>query len=138
MCRLVKGAYWDAEIKRAQELGLPHYPVYTHKNHTDISYLACARALLEVVLRHAAEVHLVSPRQARACTFEELLAFVPAAARPRVRRGTVEGIFPDARTCTAGGADDTVVVTGSIYLLGEVLERIEPARGAGEGKLQDF
>lgn len=47
MCRLVKGAYWDAEIKRAQELGLPHYPVYTHKHHTDVSYLACARALLE-------------------------------------------------------------------------------------------
>ncbi len=46
MCRLVKGAYWDAEIKRTQELGLPHYPVYTHKHHTDISYLACARALL--------------------------------------------------------------------------------------------
>jgi len=47
MCRLVKGAYWDAEIKRAQELGLPAYPVFTHKHHTDISYLACARALLE-------------------------------------------------------------------------------------------
>ncbi|MDR7306778.1 L-glutamate gamma-semialdehyde dehydrogenase [Rhodoferax saidenbachensis] len=48
MCRLVKGAYWDAEIKRAQELGLPHYPVFTHKHHTDVSYLACARALLAV------------------------------------------------------------------------------------------
>ena len=47
MCRLVKGAYWDAEIKRAQELGLPHYPVFTHKHHTDISYLACAGALLD-------------------------------------------------------------------------------------------
>lgn len=47
MCRLVKGAYWDAEIKRAQELGLPHYPVFTHKHHTDVSYLACARALLD-------------------------------------------------------------------------------------------
>ena len=46
MCRLVKGAYWDAEIKRAQELGLTHYPVFTHKHHTDVSYLACARALL--------------------------------------------------------------------------------------------
>ena len=46
MCRLVKGAYWDSEIKRAQELGLPHYPVFTHKQHTDISYLACAQALL--------------------------------------------------------------------------------------------
>jgi RHH-type transcriptional regulator, proline utilization regulon repressor / proline dehydrogenase / delta 1-pyrroline-5-carboxylate dehydrogenase len=46
MCRLVKGAYWDTEIKRAQELGLPHYPVFTHKHHTDVSYLACAQALL--------------------------------------------------------------------------------------------
>lgn len=48
MCRLVKGAYWDAEIKRAQELGLPTYPVFTHKHHTDLSYLACAGALLAV------------------------------------------------------------------------------------------
>ena len=47
MCRLVKGAYWDAEIKRAQEMGLPAYPVFTHKHHTDISYLACAKALLD-------------------------------------------------------------------------------------------
>jgi len=46
MCRLVKGAYWDSEIKRAQELGLPHYPVFTHKQHTDVAYLACAQALL--------------------------------------------------------------------------------------------
>ena len=46
MVRLVKGAYWDGEIKRAQELGLAGYPVFTHKHHTDISYLACAHALI--------------------------------------------------------------------------------------------
>lgn len=46
MVRLVKGAYWDGEIKRAQELGLSHYPVFTHKAHTDLAYLACAKALL--------------------------------------------------------------------------------------------
>ena len=46
MVRLVKGAYWDGEVKRAQELGLAGYPVFTHKHHTDISYLACAQALL--------------------------------------------------------------------------------------------
>ena len=46
MVRLVKGAYWDGEIKRAQELGLTGYPVFTHKQHTDIAYLAAARALL--------------------------------------------------------------------------------------------
>ncbi|HLZ84488.1 MAG TPA: bifunctional proline dehydrogenase/L-glutamate gamma-semialdehyde dehydrogenase PutA [Caulobacteraceae bacterium] len=46
MVRLVKGAYWDSEIKRAQERGLPDYPVFTRKSGTDVSYLACARALL--------------------------------------------------------------------------------------------
>jgi RHH-type proline utilization regulon transcriptional repressor/proline dehydrogenase/delta 1-pyrroline-5-carboxylate dehydrogenase len=46
MVRLVKGAYWDGEIKRAQEGGLAGYPVFTHKQHTDIAYLACARALI--------------------------------------------------------------------------------------------
>ncbi|HLU06055.1 MAG TPA: bifunctional proline dehydrogenase/L-glutamate gamma-semialdehyde dehydrogenase PutA [Woeseiaceae bacterium] len=45
--RLVKGAYWDTEIKRSQEQGLDSYPVFTRKSHTDISYLACARLLLE-------------------------------------------------------------------------------------------
>jgi RHH-type proline utilization regulon transcriptional repressor/proline dehydrogenase/delta 1-pyrroline-5-carboxylate dehydrogenase len=46
MVRLVKGAYWDAEIKRAQVDGLPDFPVYTRKVHTDIAYIACARKLL--------------------------------------------------------------------------------------------
>ena len=46
MVRLVKGAYWDTEIKRAQVDGLADYPVFTRKNHTDVSYLACARTLL--------------------------------------------------------------------------------------------
>ena len=46
MVRLVKGAYWDGEIKRAQELGLVAYPVFTHKQHTDASYLAGAQALI--------------------------------------------------------------------------------------------
>ena len=44
--RLVKGAYWDTEIKRAQLAGMPSFPVFTVKAHTDVSYLACARKLL--------------------------------------------------------------------------------------------
>ena len=44
--RLVKGAYWDSEIKRGQEQGLTDYPVFTRKAATDTSYLACARAML--------------------------------------------------------------------------------------------
>ncbi|WP_043083113.1 bifunctional proline dehydrogenase/L-glutamate gamma-semialdehyde dehydrogenase PutA [Xanthomonas sacchari] len=43
--RLVKGAYWDAEIKRAQVEGHPGYPVFTRKQNTDVSYLACAKRL---------------------------------------------------------------------------------------------
>lgn len=46
MVRLVKGAYWDSEIKRAQVDGLIDYPVYTCKAHTDLSYLVCAGRLL--------------------------------------------------------------------------------------------
>jgi RHH-type transcriptional regulator, proline utilization regulon repressor / proline dehydrogenase / delta 1-pyrroline-5-carboxylate dehydrogenase len=46
MVRLVKGAYWDAEIKRAQLDGLEEFPVFTRKIHTDISYIACAQKLL--------------------------------------------------------------------------------------------
>ena len=46
MVRLVKGAYWDSEIKRAQVDGLEGFPVLTRKIHTDVSYLACARSLL--------------------------------------------------------------------------------------------
>lgn len=45
--RLVKGAYWDTEIKRAQVLGLSDYPVFTRKTNTDLSYIACAAKLFE-------------------------------------------------------------------------------------------
>ena len=48
MIRLVKGAYWDSEIKLAQVNGLEGYPVYTRKPYTDVSYIACARKLLAV------------------------------------------------------------------------------------------
>ena len=47
MLRLVKGAYWDSEIKRAQVEGLDGYPVYTRKIYTDVAYIACAKKLLD-------------------------------------------------------------------------------------------
>jgi dihydrofolate synthase/folylpolyglutamate synthase len=108
---------------------------------TGVLGTARARPLLAALARHAREIHLVRPQQARASTFEELEALVPAAFAARgggVRRGTVEEIFPHPGVCALGGADDVLVVTGSIYLLGEVLARLEPERGAGEGRLQDF
>jgi RHH-type proline utilization regulon transcriptional repressor/proline dehydrogenase/delta 1-pyrroline-5-carboxylate dehydrogenase len=51
MVRLVKGAYWDSEIKRAQVAGRPDYPVYTTKAATDVSYLVCAQALIKAAPR---------------------------------------------------------------------------------------
>lgn len=97
-----------------------------------------ARAVLEVVCRHAREVHLVRPQQTRACSFEELEALVPPGAKLRLSRDTIEAIFPAPSRCVLGEAGDSVIVTGSIYLLGEVFARIQPERGAGEGRLQDF
>jgi RHH-type proline utilization regulon transcriptional repressor/proline dehydrogenase/delta 1-pyrroline-5-carboxylate dehydrogenase len=46
MARLVKGAYWDSEVKRTQERGLPDYPVFTRKAMTDLNFIACARKML--------------------------------------------------------------------------------------------
>ena len=48
MVRLVKGAYWDTEVKRAQERGLDDYPVFTRKAMTDLNYMACAQRLLDL------------------------------------------------------------------------------------------
>ncbi len=108
---------------------------------TGVLGVARAQPLIETICRHAKEVYLVVPNQARACSYEELAALVPAdfyARGGRIVRGTVAGLFPDDGRVAAGGADDVVVVTGSIYLLGEVMARIGPGSAAGEGRLQDF
>lgn len=99
---------------------------------------ARARPLVEVLCRHARELHFVVPAQSRACSFEQLSALVPASFRGRVRPGKVEELFPSPQVCTVGGTGDMVVVAGSLYLAGEVLARLEPQRGPSEGHLQDF
>jgi RHH-type transcriptional regulator, proline utilization regulon repressor / proline dehydrogenase / delta 1-pyrroline-5-carboxylate dehydrogenase len=73
--RLVKGAYWDAEIKRAQERGLDSFPVYTSKTATDASYLACARRLF-------ASPELIYPQFAthNALTVSAVMAMAPRGA----------------------------------------------------------
>ncbi|MCX6938325.1 MAG: bifunctional folylpolyglutamate synthase/dihydrofolate synthase [Verrucomicrobia bacterium] len=112
---------------------------------TGVLGVSRAAPLLAVVGRHAREIHLARPQQARASTFEELEALVPAEFFSRaatgggqIHRATVEGLFPGPGVCAAGGPGDVLVVTGSIYLLGEVVARLEPDRGAGEQRLQDF
>jgi dihydrofolate synthase/folylpolyglutamate synthase len=105
---------------------------------TGVLGAARARPLLETISHYASEVHLVVPHQARACTHEELRALIPEDFHGRIFSKTLEELFPAKDQCAVGGPDDIVVVTGSIYLLGEILARIEPERGANEGRLQDF
>jgi len=102
MVRLVKGAYWDSEIKRAQELGLPGYPVWTHKHHTDLAYLACARALLATQGR-------LYPQFAthNAATLAAVMRLAQAAGQPfELQRlhGMGEAIYREVRQQMASGA----------------------------------
>jgi RHH-type proline utilization regulon transcriptional repressor/proline dehydrogenase/delta 1-pyrroline-5-carboxylate dehydrogenase len=82
MVRLVKGAYWDTEIKRAQERGLDDYPVFSRKAMTDLNYVACARKLLGLrprlfpqfathnALTAATIIELAGGSEAEAASFE--------------------------------------------------------------------
>ncbi len=98
MCRLVKGAYWDAEIKRAQELGIPHYPVFTHKHHTDVSYLACARALLDA--SDAIYPQFATHNAGTIAAIQQMAARVIAAPSGRVAAGP-----PQGNAAPSGGSD---------------------------------
>lgn len=86
-----------------------------------------ARALLPVVAAHAREIYLVEPADARAVPAAELATLVPPGYAGRVHRSRVADLFPAPGECHAGAATDTVVVTGSIHLLGEVLARQQVA-----------
>lgn len=108
MVRLVKGAYWDGEVKRAQELGLDGYPVFTHKQHTDIAYLAAARALL-------AHREVIYPQFAthNAGTIAAILQMARAADAPfEMQRlhGMGEAVYREvSRHHGAGAAGDRAV-----------------------------
>ncbi|MGH8306001.1 MAG: proline dehydrogenase family protein, partial [Steroidobacteraceae bacterium] len=92
--RLVKGAYWDSEIKRAQERGLASFPVYTSKAATDASYLECVRRLFSV---H----ETIYPQFAthNAHTVAAVLALAPAGAACEFQRlhGMGEALYEAAR-----------------------------------------
>ena len=105
MVRLVKGAYWDGEIKRAQEGGLPGYPVFTHKHHTDISYLACAERLIS---HHA----LIYPQFAthNAGTIAAILQMAQkagAAFEMQRLHGMGDGVYREVMNSGGSGAKAT-------------------------------
>ena len=99
--------------------------------------LSRARALIPVACRYARELHLLVPHQPRACSFEELEAEIPSTFSGAVRRSTVRELFPSAGTCTAGQAGQDLVATGSIYLIGEIMEAVYHDQPVGESVLQD-
>jgi RHH-type transcriptional regulator, proline utilization regulon repressor / proline dehydrogenase / delta 1-pyrroline-5-carboxylate dehydrogenase len=110
MVRLVKGAYWDGEIKRAQEQGLVGYPVFTHKHHTDIAYLACARALI----KHA---DVIYPQFAthNAGTIAAIIGMAKATgAKYEMQRlhGMGEGIY---REVMRGSGSDAGAIPVRVY-----------------------
>jgi RHH-type proline utilization regulon transcriptional repressor/proline dehydrogenase/delta 1-pyrroline-5-carboxylate dehydrogenase len=92
--RLVKGAYWDSEIKRAQERGLASFPVYTSKAATDASYLECVQQLF-------AACDVIYPQFAthNAFTVAAVLELAPAGARYEFQRlhGMGEALYAAAR-----------------------------------------
>ncbi|HTB79662.1 MAG TPA: folylpolyglutamate synthase/dihydrofolate synthase family protein [Opitutaceae bacterium] len=138
---LVLDASHNAEGTQALDANLTRLAAETGRRPVVIAgALGVTRAepLIGTICRYAREIHFVVPNQSRACSFAELETFVPATFAGRTHRATVAGLFPAADRCAVGQADDVIVVTGSIYLLGEVLACLEPQRGAGEGRLQDF
>jgi len=95
-----------------------------------------AGELMPVVIRHAAQIHLLVPNQPRACSFQEMRAALPEPTRATIIDSTVAELFPAPGVCTAGNPGETLVATGSIYLLGEILSRLAP-KTATTFKLQD-
>ena len=95
MLRLVKGAYWDTEIKRAQERGVADYPVFTRKAMTDLNYLACAKRLLAA--RDAVYPQFATHNALTVATIIELAGGVEGFEFQRLH-GMGEGLFAALRS----------------------------------------
>ena len=96
-----------------------------------------AKAVLETAARHASEIVLMRPSQPRASSWEVLEAAIPPSFKGRVRRSTVRAQIPAPGELVTGGPGGTVVATGSIYLLGELMEALEYPEPVEEHTLQD-
>lgn len=97
---------------------------------------ARAQALLPVVAKWARGIYLVRPHQPRACSFEELEEALPDPCPPVVR-SSLTGLFPAPGVCAVGEPGDTIVATGSIYLIGEIMDALYHHVPVAEGSLQD-
>jgi dihydrofolate synthase/folylpolyglutamate synthase len=96
-----------------------------------------ARALIPVVCRFASQLYLLEPHQPRACKFDELAAEIPSTFSGNVIKSTVKEIFPAPGVCTVGDSGKELIATGSIYLIGEIMEALYHDVPVGEQVLQD-
>ncbi|MBC2604646.1 bifunctional folylpolyglutamate synthase/dihydrofolate synthase [Pelagicoccus albus] len=98
-----------------------------------------AAALVPVAAKWADSLTFVMPEQDRACRFEELEALVPAGFAGPIREASISELFPAKGVCTLDfKTDRPLVVSGSIYLIGEVWDRFYEESPLGQGRLQDF
>ena len=111
MVRLVKGAYWDSEVKQAQEKGLPGFPVFTRKPATDVSYLANARQLLDARDR-------IYPQFATHNA--HTVAAVLEMAGDRHRASSSSGCTAWARRCTTSSTSARARAAGSTRRSGRI------------------
>lgn len=86
---------------------------------------ARGRSLMQTIAPFARELILVEPSQPRATPCASLQAMLPSDFQNPVRADSLNALFPQPHTCTAGNPGDTLLVTGSIYLIGEVLTRLQ-------------
>lgn len=96
-----------------------------------------ARSLMPVVARYARTIALAQPDQERAVTCDELQAHLGDAFSGEVAHVSLEDIFPKPNHCTLGVLGDTIVVTGSLYLIGEVMSRVLPNAPKDGARFQD-
>ena len=99
--------------------------------------LTRAHALIPVICRYARELHLLVPHQPRACSHEELRSLVPDSFSGPVHFSSVRELFPAPGICSVGAAGEDLLATGSIYLIGEIMEAIYHGSSVGEHVLQD-
>jgi dihydrofolate synthase/folylpolyglutamate synthase len=92
---------------------------------------------MAVVSRHARELHLLAPDQSRATPTDVLETCIPKANTAPIHHRQLEDIFPAVGSCMLGEPGATIVVTGSLYLIGEVLERLTCKTPVNQGRLQD-
>ncbi|MCZ6671834.1 MAG: bifunctional folylpolyglutamate synthase/dihydrofolate synthase [Verrucomicrobia bacterium] len=97
-----------------------------------------AQFLIPVAASHARGLYLLEPQQPRLATFEMLRNWLPHGSNIPVENATKEALFPSKETCSIGQPGDTIVITGSIYLLGEVLERLTGELAETGSALQDL